>query len=195
MLPADVYFSPTLVFLMNIIVWNCRGVLKPSFQKYVRELVQNHDPAILVVMETRVGGEKARAITDNLLFDGAIHTNTIGYAGGLWVLWKPNKVEVSSLASTEQEIHIIVKVQPSNLSWLFTAVYTSPRSVARHILWNNLIKVADLHNMPWVIAGDFNEPLMEDDKFGGRAVSVSRSLLFKEFLDKCNMIDIGFSGP
>ena len=73
MLPADVYSSPTLVFLMNIIVWNCRGALKPSFQKYVRELVQNHDPAILVVMETRVGGERARAITENLPFDGAVH--------------------------------------------------------------------------------------------------------------------------
>ena len=110
MLPTDVYSSLTLVFLMNIIVWNYRGAVKPSFQKYVRELVQNHDPTILVVMETRVGGEKARAITNNLLFDGAIHTNTIGYVGGLWVLWKSNKVEVSSLASTEQEIHIIVKV-------------------------------------------------------------------------------------
>ena len=30
---------------------------------------------------------------------------------------------------------------------------------------------------------------------GGRAVSFSRSLLFKKCLDKCNMIDIGFSGP
>ncbi|XP_023918482.1 uncharacterized protein LOC112030031 [Quercus suber] len=180
---------------MNIIIWNCKGALKPSFQKHVRELVQNHDPAILVVMETRVGGERARAITDNLPFDGVIHMDTIGYAGGLWVLWMSEKVEVSSLASTEQEIHISVKVRPSNLSWLFSAIYASPRSAERHILWNNLIKVADLHNMPWVIAGDFNEPLLEDDKFGGRAVSVNRSLLFKECLDYCNMIDIGFSGP
>ena len=46
-----------------------------------------------------------------------------------------------------------------------------------------------------MIAGDFNEPLMEDDKFGGKAVSVSWSLLFKECLDYCNMIDIGFLGP
>ena len=60
---------------------------------------------------------------------------------------------------------------------------------------NNLINVADLHNMPWVIAGDFNEPLVDGDKFGGRAVSVNRSLLFKECLDKCSMIDIGFAGP
>ena len=48
--------------------------------------------------------------------------------------------------------------------------------------------------MPWVIAGDFNELLLSY-KFGGRAVSVNRSLLFKESLDKCNMLDIGFAGP
>ena len=43
--------------------------------------------------------------------------------------------------------------------------------------------------------GDFNEPLLNEDKFGGRAMSVNRSLLFKEYLDNCGMIDIGFSGP
>ena len=48
--------------------------------------------------------------------------------------------------------------------------------------------------MPWVIAGDFNEPLAESDKFGGRAVSINRSLDFKDCLDKCNMIDLEFSG-
>lgn len=74
------------LFLMNILVWNCRGALKPSFKRNIRELVWKHDPAIFVVMETRIGGERAREITDDLPFDGAIHTDTIGYAGGLWVL-------------------------------------------------------------------------------------------------------------
>lgn len=44
------------------------------------------------------------------------------------------------------------------------------------------------------MARDFNEPLTEEDQFGGRAVSVNKSLLFKECLDKCSMIDIGFTG-
>lgn len=43
--------------------------------------------------------------------------------------------------------------------------------------------------------GDFNEPLVEEDKFGGRSVSINRSLLFKECLDICNMLDMGFSSP
>ena len=46
-----------------------------------------------------------------------------------------------------------------------------------------------------MIAGDFNEPLLGEDKFGGRSVNVNRSLLFKKCLDRCNMMDIGFVGP
>ena len=49
--------------------------------------------------------------------------------------------------------------------------------------------------MPWIIAGDFNEVLMGDDKFGGRLVNLGRALWFQECLDNCSMIDIGFSGP
>lgn len=58
---------------MNIIVWNCRGALKPNFQSHVRELARNHNPAILVVMEMRVGGDRAKEITNRLPFDGVIH--------------------------------------------------------------------------------------------------------------------------
>ena len=46
--------------------------------------MRNHNLAILVLIETRVGGERAREISGRLPFDNAIHTDTIGYAGGLW---------------------------------------------------------------------------------------------------------------
>ncbi|KAL0004774.1 hypothetical protein SO802_012335 [Lithocarpus litseifolius] len=116
--------------------------------------------------------------------------DTIGYAGGLWLLWDSDRVDVTPLANTEQEIHAIVNVQNSNSSWLFTAVYASPRTVERCILWNNLIKTAELHDMPWVLAGDFNEPLTEEDKFGGRAVSVNRK---KNLLARINGIQRALS--
>ncbi|KAK7819526.1 hypothetical protein CFP56_040187 [Quercus suber] len=146
-----------------------KGALKPSFRKRASELVQNHNLAILVVMETRVGGDRAREITSLLPFDGAIHTDTIGYAGGLWVLWNVDRVDIALLFSIEQKIHAEVKVRFINISWLFLAVYASPRNAERQVLWKNLMSVAELHNMPWVTAGDFNEPLLSEDKFGGRA--------------------------
>ena len=74
---------PSSYLIMNIIVWNCRGALKPSFQKHVSELVRMHNPAILVILETHVGGDRARGIIERLPFDGSVHTDTVGYAGGL----------------------------------------------------------------------------------------------------------------
>ena len=38
-------------------------------------------------------------------------------------------------------------------------------------LWNNLKTVAHLHNLPWLMLGDFNEVLCGEDKFGGNHVS------------------------
>ena len=70
-------------FPMNIVFWNCRGALNPRFHSVLLDLLNRHSPTIVVVMETRVGGERAKAITERLLFDGAIHADTIGYSGGL----------------------------------------------------------------------------------------------------------------
>lgn len=41
-----------------------------------------------------MGGERAKDITDRLPFDGAIHADTIGYSGGIWILWNSNVMEV-----------------------------------------------------------------------------------------------------
>lgn len=61
----------------------------------------NYNPTIMVIIETRVGGDRAKRIIAELLFYGFICTETIGYVGGLWVLWENDEVEVILLASTE----------------------------------------------------------------------------------------------
>jgi len=54
------------------------------------------------------------------------------------------------------------------------------------------MKVAQLHNLPWLVLGDFNEVLCGEDKYGGRQVNINRALKFKECLDVCNLLDLGF---
>ncbi|XP_030943860.1 uncharacterized protein LOC115968578 [Quercus lobata] len=100
---------------MNILMWNCRGALNPDFKRRIFEMAVNHQPSIMVISETRIGGERAERIIEGLPFDGFITTDTIGYAGGLWVLWKKVDAEVTMLASTEQEIHATVKIPPTKL--------------------------------------------------------------------------------
>lgn len=64
----------------------------------------------------------------------------------------------------------------------------------RWILRDNLKIVAQLHNLRWLMLGDFNAVLNGDDKFGGNRVNINRADQFKECLDDCNMLDLGFAG-
>ena len=86
-------FSLTIAFpfsrfclSMNMLIWNCQGALNPNFCEIVNEMVRLHSPAIMVVVETKVCGERAKRISEKLDFDGVIIANSIGLTGGLWVL-------------------------------------------------------------------------------------------------------------
>ena len=168
---------------MNIVIWNFQGALNPSFQSFLHSLVQTHHPAIMIITMTKTSGLKAKNITDRLQFDRAIHANNIGFTGGLWVLWDSTQVEVSKFSSTKQEIHAMVRDISSNSLWLMFVIYASPRFAKRLLLRENLSKVAELHNLPWIIARDFNEVLVGEDKFGGRPISISRAIKFQESLN------------
>ena len=84
-----------LISPMKIILWNCRGALNPRFHTVLTELINAHSPSIVIVTETRAGGERAKEITNRLPFDGALHADTVGYSGGIWVLWNLDEVEVT----------------------------------------------------------------------------------------------------
>ena len=87
--------------VMNILMWNCRGALNLDFKRRIYEMAINHNLAIMVITKTRVDRDRAERIIADLPFDGFITTETIGYAVGLWVLWKKEVAEVDLLAVTE----------------------------------------------------------------------------------------------
>lgn len=133
---------------MNILIWNCRGALNPTFINVVNNLDMLHSPAMMIISKTKVGGLRVKGITEQLPFDGAICTNTIGLSGGLWLLWDSNRIEVTELTSTEQEIHVLISNNPSSQSWLFFAIYASPRYAERQLLWDNLSSIATRCHRP-----------------------------------------------
>ena len=112
------HFDPatTPYKIMNILIWNCRGAMKPQFRKTVIDLVEWHMPIIMVFTETRMSGARADEIIENLPFDGAVVADMIGFAGGIWLLWRLDLVRVDVLAITEQKIHVLIRVRSQTLN-------------------------------------------------------------------------------
>ena len=121
--------------IINTLIWNCRGALSPSFCNNIKDMVRihSHSLAIMIIMETKVCGDRARWIVDRLPMDGAIIANSIGLLDGLWLLWDSNQVEVIELSLIEQEIHATVSFS-SKPPWLLSAIYGSPRFAERCLL-------------------------------------------------------------
>ena len=149
----------------------------------------------MVITETRMGGDQADAIIRTLPFNGAYSTETIGYVGGIWLLWNSDFVDVEILSTTKQEVNALIRVNSSSLTWLISAIYASPIFVEKCILCNNLRIIASRHNLPWLALGDFNDVLSEDDKFGGNGIYGRRVRAYREYMNECKLLDLGFSGP
>jgi hypothetical protein len=94
--------------IINLLIWNCRGALKPKFKKTLLDFVSWHSLAIFVISWTRIGGSKAQDIIHNLPFDGVFTFDPIGFAGGTWLLWRSDLVSIDIISFTEQEIHGLV---------------------------------------------------------------------------------------
>ena len=60
-----------------------RGALNLDFKRRIFEMAVNHNPSIMVIIETRIGGDIAKRIIVELPFDAFFTTKAIGYARGL----------------------------------------------------------------------------------------------------------------
>ena len=99
--------------IMNILIWNCRGAMKPTFKKTVMDLVEWHQPVIFVITETRIDGPRADEIIRRLPFDGAYSTETIGHVGGIWLLWQSDFVSWMSCWQRSRKFTPLFRLVPT----------------------------------------------------------------------------------
>ncbi|GMP46214.1 hypothetical protein CsSME_00014459 [Camellia sinensis var. sinensis] len=181
--------------LMKVLLWNCQGAANPHFLRHFNNLMEDHHPQLVVITETRVGGIRGATLCKNLGFPKYHIVETHGFAGGIWLLWNDLEIHCDIIAQTQQEVHAWIQVLSKPSPWLFSAIYASPILSSRRILWENRTTLANSHNAPWFMMGDFNEILTSVDKFRGKPINLSRALKLKDCMDHCGMLDLGFSGP
>lgn len=80
------------------------------------------------------------------------------------------------------------------MSWRFTSFYGDPDPNKRDQSWQLMDRLSDSGNTPWILGGDFNEILNDNEKEGGAQKARKGMDNFREALDKCRLIDPGFSG-
>lgn len=89
---------------MNIISWNTRGVGSADFRRAFRDLCASYNPDLLILTETRLSGVRATNIISFLGFERYLKVDSIGFSGGIWILWNPLNIIVEPIATSFHEI-------------------------------------------------------------------------------------------
>ncbi|GLT28228.1 hypothetical protein SLA2020_237380 [Shorea laevis] len=78
--------------------------------------------------------------------------------------------------------------------WFFSGIYGRPQFDIRSLLLQELTTIVENLNMPWLIIGDFNDVIDQSEKFGGNPICQTRVRAYLSCMNKCNMLDLGFTG-
>ncbi|XP_031121072.1 uncharacterized protein LOC116024317 [Ipomoea triloba] len=100
-----------------------------------------------------------------LKYDNCFVVNARGRSGGLALLWNAG-VSVEVRGYSNHYIDAVVTREDGGTQWRFTGYYGNPDRQRRRDSWDLLRYSSSLNNLPWVIMGDFNDLLLENEKIG-----------------------------
>jgi hypothetical protein len=83
----------------------------------------------------------------------------------------------------------------SENAWRFTGFYGAPETHKREESWTLLRRLNSQNTIPWCCMGDFNELVRLEEKQGRHTRSERQMQMFRDVLDECGFVDLGFTGP
>lgn len=96
--------------MMKIIVWNCRGAASKGFATAMRNLCMDFKPDVVVLLEPRVSGVRGQKIIKSLGFGFCEVEKARGFAGGIWVMWKEDGLDLRIVKKHEEFMHVFLVI-------------------------------------------------------------------------------------
>ncbi|XP_030969970.1 uncharacterized protein LOC115990264 [Quercus lobata] len=178
---------------MSCLAWNCRGLGNLRTVRELGEIVRAKDPSLVFLAETLTDEARLEFVQGSLGFDHRWVVPRVGRSGGLVLFWKAS-VKLTVVGSCKNYIDGFVD-KGEESEWRLTGFYGEPETANRIEAWNKLRCLNSYPTCPWLCLGDFNEIVRQDEKVGGALRSHNQMQLFRDVLDECGFMDLGFVGP
>ena len=120
---------------MKILSLYCRGCGKAGTVPELRNLMEQHHPDRLFLMETRMGRQRIEELQWQLGFPFGLHVKAEGRSGGLALFWHRGiKVRRQTLNKSHIDV-MVVNDQLTQHEWRLTGIYGEPVRKNRRDCW------------------------------------------------------------
>ncbi|XP_020266380.1 uncharacterized protein LOC109841859 [Asparagus officinalis] len=87
-----------------------------------------------------------------------------------------------------------VESKDCRLSCLITVVYALNDNSGRKSLWHDILAFKQNVSCPWIIGGDFNTIIDNNEKIGGSLVTDAETEDFQDFISSCQLVHLKTNG-
>lgn len=98
------------------------------------------------------------------------------------------------IVANENLINVLVLSDPLHTPWQLTGVYGPTIPTAKPIFWDMMKQIGEAFMGPWLVIGDSNNIVNQNEKQGGRSFASSSRNGFQDMIDELGMIDLGYVG-
>ncbi|XP_026451485.1 uncharacterized protein LOC113351766 [Papaver somniferum] len=105
-----------------------------------------------------------------------IHNSNSGNKGNIWLFWNKNLSQPQVVSISSQMVTVSIG------DVLVSGVYAHVKVVQRRFMWYEMEIISSL-NKPWIILGDFNSVLRQEEKVGGRLPNRTAIMEFNDCLN------------
>ena len=177
---------------MSCLVWNCDGLGNLRTGRELVEITRAKDPSVVFVVKTLTNYARLEIVQRSIEHDHRWVVLREGRGGGLALFWK-SLINLTIVGSCKYYIDAIINKGSENEWWL-TGFYGEPKTARRTEAWEKLRYLNSQFEIPWLCFGDFNEIIRQEEKVGGVLRSHNQMQLFREVLDECGFMDLGYVG-
>ncbi|KAL9672899.1 hypothetical protein QQ045_029152 [Rhodiola kirilowii] len=175
---------------MRVFSWNCRGLGRPRTVCALVDAIREFRPQVVCLIETKKKASDWNFLKLKFGFRYCFAVDCKDKAGGLAVLW----LEELDLTIRSYSIgHVDADVR-YGCYFRLTLFYGDLVAAKRKFSWELFRMLSTASNLPWIVLGDFNEVLGDNEVLGVRPRQLWQMSNFREALEDCDLSDLGFKG-
>ncbi|KAK4270280.1 hypothetical protein QN277_023334 [Acacia crassicarpa] len=144
-------------------------------------------------METKLVAEKLKKLRRKCGFDLELYVDPRGLSGGLAVWWHES-ISLTILYKSKNIIHVLADSNSLSVPSLISFIYGPLKEGERKVVWDILRRLAANIEVSWLVVGDFNDLLSQEEKEGGNPRAMRKLINFQCLLSDCNLLDLEFKG-
>ncbi|XP_004297985.1 PREDICTED: uncharacterized protein LOC101309247 [Fragaria vesca subsp. vesca] len=179
---------------MRTISWNYRGLGRTATVKALGEIISRQRPNILFLSETHKTTSYVEKIRRKMRFSQGFCVDPIGIAGDL-CLWWDDSLLINIVDFSKNFLDTMITLVETGEVVRATFIYGPPYQEDKEDFWNEWSFRDKEDSTPWLVIGDLNELLSQQERIGDADWDYHRHRFLGSFINSNNLLDVGFSGP